>query len=56
LDDLYNRMKAEGFPLKQPIKRSGDSAYLMVEAPDGVLLELFSPPPRRMKELGGYYF
>jgi len=56
LDGLYKRMEEEGFPLRQPIKRSADGAYLMVEAPDGVLLELFEPLPERMKSLGPYYF
>jgi len=28
----------------------------MVEAPDGVLLELFEPLPERMKKLGSFYF
>ena len=56
LDGLYKRMEEEGFPLRQPIKRFGDSAYLMVEAPDSVLLELFSPAPERRKEFGSYFF
>ena len=56
LDDLYKRMEQAGFPLHQPIKRFEGSAYLMVEAPDGVLLELFSPSPERKKELGSFYF
>ena len=56
LDALYKRMEEGGFPLRQPVKRSADGAYLMVEAPDGVLLELFEPLPERMKKLGSFYF
>jgi len=57
LDDLYRRMKEVGFPLPQPVKRSADGAYLMVEGPDGVLLELFeTPPPERKKLYGSYFF
>jgi catechol 2,3-dioxygenase-like lactoylglutathione lyase family enzyme len=56
LDGLYKRMEEEGFPLHQAVKRSADGAYLMVEAPDGVLLELFEPLPERMKRLSSYYF
>ncbi len=56
LDGLYKRLEQEGFPLRQPIKRFGGSAYLMAEAPDGVLLELFSPSPETRKELGSFYF
>ncbi|MBI4768569.1 MAG: VOC family protein [Deltaproteobacteria bacterium] len=56
LDGLYQRMEREGFPLRQPIKRSADGAYLMVEAPDGVLLELFEPASERKKRFGSYFF
>lgn len=56
LDALYERMQAEGFPLRQPVKRSADGAYLMVEAPDGVLLELFEPATDRRAAIQGYYF
>lgn len=56
LDSLYNRMKEEGFPLRQEVKHSTDGSYLMVEAPDGVLLELFQPPPDHRKRTGTYFF
>jgi catechol 2,3-dioxygenase-like lactoylglutathione lyase family enzyme len=57
LDELYNRMKRAGFPLRQPVKRFPEGAYLMVEAPDGVLLELFeTPPEQKKKQFGSYFF
>ncbi|MBI5606636.1 MAG: VOC family protein [Deltaproteobacteria bacterium] len=57
LDALYLRLKEGGFPLRQPVKRFAEGAYLMVEAPDGVLLELFeTPPPERKKQYGSYFF
>ena len=58
LDELYLRMKEEGFPLPQPVKRFPEGgAYLMVKAPDDVLLELFeTPPPERKKQYGSYFF
>ncbi|UUX93993.1 VOC family protein [Aquabacterium sp. J223] len=55
LDALYERMRDDGVPLRQPVKRSADGAYLMVEAPDGVLLELFEPASERRDALPGYY-
>ncbi|MBI5582782.1 MAG: hypothetical protein HY892_03065 [Deltaproteobacteria bacterium] len=51
------RMKEGGFHLRQPVKRSTEGAYLMVEAPDSVLLELFETPlPERKKQYGSYFF
>ena len=57
LDALYLRMTEGGFPLNQPVKRFPEGAYLMVKAPDGVLLELFeTPPSERKKQYGSYFF
>ena len=47
LDAVYARMQAGGAPLPNPIKRSDDGGCFMVEAPDGVLLEVFEPGPGR---------
>jgi len=41
LADLVERMTAAGFEFRSPIRESDELDYLMIEAPDGVLLELF---------------
>lgn len=43
LDDLYARMAAAGLHMGKPIRDGGGSRYFMLEAPDGVLLELYEP-------------
>lgn len=55
LDELHARMLAEKLPLRNPIRRHGGGGYLMVEAPDGVLLELFEPGPQRDNQTLTYY-
>ncbi|SFI94561.1 VOC family protein [Albimonas pacifica] len=55
LDELYARMQAGGVHLPNPIKRSDGGGYFMVEAPDGVLLEIFEPGPDRPAEVLRYY-
>ncbi len=52
LDACVAELAAAGFR-PRPIKDTGAGRYSMVEAPDGVLLELFEPPPgldERMQE------
>jgi catechol 2,3-dioxygenase-like lactoylglutathione lyase family enzyme len=39
----------------RPIKDTGASRYSMVEAPDGVLLELFEPPPGLDESMRDYF-
>lgn len=58
LDGLYLRMKEGGFPRYQPVKRLEEGgAYLMVKAPDNVLIELFErPSPERKRQYGSYFF
>lgn len=41
LADLAQRMADAGYELRSPIRELAELDYLMVEAPDGVLLELF---------------
>ena len=41
LADLIQRMTTAGFAFRSPIRELRELDYLMVEAPDGVLLELF---------------
>lgn len=45
LDALAEAMQAEGVELPKGVQRFPDGNYLMVEAPDCVLLELFEPNP-----------
>lgn len=55
LDDLYERMTAAGVAVRNPIRRSGGSGYFMLEAPDGVLLEVFEPGLQRDPAVRAYY-
>jgi hypothetical protein len=59
LDELYNRMHNEGLNLPNPIRRFGRQAnsggYFMLEAPDGVLLEVFEPGISKFKAVREYY-
>ena len=41
LADLTNRMKLAGLELRSEIRELPELDYLMIEGPDGVLLELF---------------
>lgn len=43
LDALAEAMAADGIDLPKDVQRFPDGNYLMVEAPDRVLLELFEP-------------
>jgi catechol 2,3-dioxygenase-like lactoylglutathione lyase family enzyme len=43
LDALFDEMHAAGVALPKGVQRFPDGNYLMVEAPDRVLLELFEP-------------
>lgn len=43
LDELHRRMTDAGLELPKGIQRHPDGNYLMVQAPDRVLLELFEP-------------
>ena len=59
LDELYTRMKKEGLNIPNPIRRFGRQAdsggYFMLEAPDGVLLEVFEPGISKFKAVREYY-
>jgi len=45
LEGLADAMTEAGVHLPKPVQRFDDGSYLMVEAPDRVLLELFEPNP-----------
>lgn len=55
LEELYGRMINSGLALRNPIRRHGGGGYLMLEGPDGVLLELFEPGPLRDAQTLQYY-
>jgi hypothetical protein len=59
LDELYSRMKNEGLNLPNAIRRFGRRAdsggYFMLEAPDGVLLEVFEPGISKFQAVRDYY-
>ncbi|TDF64539.1 VOC family protein [Cupriavidus sp. L7L] len=55
LEDLYERMKTDGVELRNPIRKADGSSYLMLEAPDGVLWELFEPGIGRDPTVLRYY-
>lgn len=54
LDELHERMTAAGLSVRA-LKRSGGSGYFMLEAPDGVLIEVFEPGPQREDAVRVYY-
>ena len=41
LADLVTQMRASGMQLRTPIRELAELDYIMIEGPDGVLLELF---------------
>ena len=59
LDELYTRMKNEGLNLPNPIRRfsrqPNSGGYFMLEAPDGVLLEVFEPGVSKIEAVRDYY-
>lgn len=55
LHDLYDRMKAAGVELPNPIREHSGGGYFMVKAPDGVLLEVFEPGESRDPRVLAYY-
>lgn len=54
LDGCVAELEQDGFK-PRPIKDTGAGRYSMVEAPDGVLLELFEPPPGLDPEMREYF-
>lgn len=55
LKDLYERMKAAGLCARSTLREIDGGGYFMVEAPDGVLLEVFEPGPGRDRSVLDYY-
>jgi len=45
LEALVDRMRAGGVEFRKPITATDDLRYVMVEGPDGILLELFQADP-----------
>lgn len=56
LEALVARMRDGGVNLKGAIRRHPEGIYLMLEAPDGVLLELFEPDPAGLPDAAVRYF
>ena len=54
LDRCVAELTEAGFQ-PRPIKDTGAGRYSMVEAPDGVLLELFEPPPGLDERMRDYF-
>lgn len=56
LEELYDRMIAAGLPIPNPIRTGpAGGGYFMLEAPDGVILEVFEPGPGREPAVRRYY-
>ena len=55
LRELYDRMKAAGVDLPNPIREHSGGGYFMVKAPDDVLLEVFEPGASRDPRVLAYY-
>lgn len=56
LDALHDAMVEAGVELPKPVQRFPDGNYLMVEAPDRVLLELFEPQRDAISSRMQYWF
>ena len=55
LDACVAELAAAGYR-PRPIIDTGTGRYAMVEGPDGVLLEVFEPPPDLPPALRRYFF
>jgi len=56
LDALIARLRDSGVGLRSEIRRHPEGSYLMLEAPDGVLLELFEPDLSGLPQAAVQYF
>lgn len=56
LEALVAGMRDGGVALRTELRRHPEGSYLMLEAPDGVLLELFEPNPAGLPEAAVRYF
>jgi predicted enzyme related to lactoylglutathione lyase len=55
LAELYERMKAAGLHIPNPIRELGGGGYFMLGAPDGVVIEVFEPGVSRVGAVRAYY-
>lgn len=56
IDELYQRMKAAGLHIPNPIRRlEGGGGYFMLGAPDEVVIEVFESGPARDPSVRKYY-
>ena len=56
LNTLVERMRAQGQSFRTPIREFGSWRYIMCEAPDGVLLELFEIESAKMPAGAAEFF
>ena len=53
---MVEKLQRHGVPLRKPVTELGGWRYVMVPAPDGVLIELFEVGPERLSgQLDGYF-
>jgi catechol 2,3-dioxygenase-like lactoylglutathione lyase family enzyme len=53
---MLERLQQHGVQLRKPVTELGGWRYVMVPAPDGVLIELFEVTPERLPaQLAGYF-
>ena len=53
---MVERLRRNGAQLRKPVTELGGWRYVMVPAPDGVLIELFEVTPERLPaQLAGYF-
>jgi len=56
LKELYDRMKAAGLHIPNPIREfGGGGGYFMLGGPDGVVIEVFEPGRTRDRTVRNYY-
>lgn len=53
---MVERLQRRGVPLRKPVTELGGWRYVMVPAPDDVLIELFEVTPERLPEKLRAYF
>ena len=53
---MVEKLQRHGVPLRKPVTELGGWRYVMVPAPDGVLIELFEVTPEKLPaQLVGYF-
>jgi catechol 2,3-dioxygenase-like lactoylglutathione lyase family enzyme len=56
ISHMVERLQRNGVQLRKPVTELGGWRYVMVPAPDGVLIELFEVTPEKLPaQLAGYF-